>query len=223
MIVMNDCEKKPQNTVCPIFDSVQPRKKSGRHCFVPPMAILRPLHPICCSAPLCPSLTINPKRFCAPLNWRMTPLLQHQEQQPEQQTQTDTWQPNLSQSINLSLLEQTQAETTALNTEPHEGIDELLAFLQTESQRIRKQTLSLKYAVASVAGLAIVSTMISGMLKGNWDFTTLVCFSGLLGGVAMASTDKMKAAAIKLSQYNNVRAVGVLVEASEWTSGSFGL
>ncbi len=110
-----------------------------------------------------------------------------------------------------------RADLLSANTEADENFEELLAYLQTESQRVRKQTKAIKYGVGVVGGLATISILTAGLLKGNWDFTTLICMSGLLGGVAMASTDQMKSAARKLSRYNDVRAVGVLVEALEWT------
>ena len=76
----------------------------------------------------------------------------------------------------------------------------------------------LKYGICSVVGLGVLGILTLGIVKGNWDVTSLICMSGVFGaGAAFASTDQMKNAARKLSSFNDVRAVGVFVEALDWT------
>ena len=113
---------------------------------------------------------------------------------------------------------QTLTDATASHSETGESVEELLAYLTTESQRTRNQTKQLRYGIWSVLGFVILAAVFLGFAKGEWDATSILLMSGLFtAGIAMASTDKMKDAARQLAQYNDVRAVGAFVEALEWS------
>jgi hypothetical protein len=123
----------------------------------------------------------------------------------------------------LDEIERQQAET-AIEEMGEEGIEKLLAVVQSEAEKRRKQKRMQRLFLQAVLGIyAVILTafVVRGVLTSDWDFESFgsfFFFITLFGGAAAAS-QLHKNAACLLAKHDDIRAVGPLAEALEIEDG----
>ncbi len=141
-------------------------------------------------------------------------MLQHQEQQVELNSTLTPLLPN--QKSELISESDSNKGVIASQEKAITEFDELLAYLKAETEKVKRQKKILNYTIWSVCGIGIGATLFAGILRGDWDMTSLISMSGLAGASAtIALSDNGKKLARQLVRFDDVRMVGVFAEVLE--------
>jgi hypothetical protein len=113
------------------------------------------------------------------------------------------------------------AQVVENKTPPEEAltnVEELLAVLRTESEKRQKRSRYYVIGIMGAFGLLCIAGLVVYFIKGHFPgdlFTTLSSFAGC-AGVAAAVSQTQKDATAKLTEVDDVRAVGWLAEALQF-------